>query len=104
MGSITEIRTRPIMRMVETETGRTRCEHDAPHSARRDERRSFFRRAINIRRNELSMPMQLFRGVRIVLHFHRHRLAFFEVQQRSWELTVIADRRDDPFRCDFDRT
>src|SRR5882724_196037 len=57
--SCVEIRTRPIMRVVETETGRTRSEHDAAHSVRRDERSSFLRRAIHIRRNELSVPMQL---------------------------------------------
>jgi hypothetical protein len=73
-----EISTRPIVRVVETETGGTRDEGDAPHSVRWDERRSFLRSAIHIRRNELSMPMQLFWGIRVIVHLDRHRLAFFE--------------------------
>jgi len=104
LGSITEIRTRPIMRMVETETGRTRSEDDAPHPARRDEGRPFLRRAIHIRRNELSVPMQLLWGVRIVVYVYRHRLALFEAQQRSRELAVISDRGDDVFGSNLDCT
>ena len=48
--------------------------------------------------------MQLLGGVCVVVYFDHHWLAFFEAQQRAWKLTVIGDRRDDPFRCDFDRT
>ena len=46
-------------------------------------------------RNELPVPMQLLRGVRVVVYFDRHRLAFFEAKQRPWELAVISDGRDD---------
>src|ERR1700674_762958 len=76
--SCVEIGTRPIMRVIETQTRRTRSECDAPHSARCDEGRSFLRRSVDIRRNELSVPMQLFWCVRVIVHFEGHRLALFE--------------------------
>jgi hypothetical protein len=75
-----EIGTCPIVRVIETETGWTWSEHNPVRSARRDEGRPFLRRAIRVCRNELSVPMQLLRGVSIVAHFHRHRLAFLETQ------------------------
>jgi hypothetical protein len=43
-------------------------------------------------RNELSMPMQLLRGIRVVVYIHRHGPAFFEAQHRSRKLAVIGDR------------
>src|SRR6266478_26121 len=101
--SSVKLGTCPIARVIEAKTGGTRSEHNPSHPVRRDERCPFFRRAIHIRGNELSMPMQLLRGVRIVVYFHRNRLAIFEAQQRSWELTVVRDCRHNAFRCDLDR-
>src|SRR5712692_1319672 len=102
--SSVEISTRPIMRVIETEAGWTRSEHNPAHSACWDERRPFFRSAIHIRRNKLSVPVQLLRGLRVVVHLNRHRLAFLEPQQGSGELPVVGDRREDAFRRNLDRT
>src|SRR6266852_3623840 len=86
--SSVEISTRSIMRVIETETGWTRSEYNLAHSACRDERRPFFRGAIHVRRNKLSVPVQLLRSVRVIVYLDRYRLSFFETKQRSWELTV----------------
>src|SRR6266849_8275510 len=99
-----EISTGPIMRVIETQARWTRSEHNPGHSACRDERRPFFRSAIHVRRNKLSVPVQLLRRVRVIVYFDRYRLAFFETKQRAWELPVVGERREDAFRRDLDRT
>src|SRR5216684_1483327 len=91
--SSVEISTRPIVCVIETETGWTRSEHNPAHSACRDERRPFFRSAIHVRRNKLSVPVQLLRSVRVIVYLDRYRLAFFETKLLSCELTVGGDRR-----------
>ena len=75
-----EIGTRPIVRVIETETGWTRSEHNPAHSARRNERRPFFRSAIHVSGNHLAVPVQLLGSVRVIVHFDRRCLTFFETQ------------------------
>jgi hypothetical protein len=55
-------------------------EHYPAHSARRDERRSFFRSAIHVSGDHLAMPMELLGSVRVVVHLDRYLLAFFKTQ------------------------
>ena len=48
------------------------------------------------------MPMQLLRRIGIVENIHRHLLAFFEADERTGELTVVRDSREDLVRRNFD--
>ncbi len=52
----------------------------------------FLVNAIYIRRNMESMPMDHFVDVGVVLHFHDHRLAFRDAQQRTGNLPVVSHR------------
>src|SRR5882762_4912558 len=92
------------MRVVKTKARGPRSKHNPAHSVRGDERRPFFRCSVHIRRNELSMPMQLLPCIRVVMHFDRHRLTLFETQQGTRELTVVDDRRNDALWRDLNRT
>jgi hypothetical protein len=71
---------------------------------RRNEWCTFFRRAIHLCRDHLTVPMQLLGGIGVVVDLNGGGLIFFETQQRSWELTVIRYRRDDMLWRDFNRT
>jgi hypothetical protein len=99
-----EIGGRAIVRVIETETGRPRRERNAAHSVCRDEGRPFFLCAVNIRRDELPVPVELLRCVRIVVHVDGHPLALFETKQRPGELTVVGDCGEDVLGRDFDGT
>jgi hypothetical protein len=57
-----------------------RDERDAPASLSGNEGRAFFRRAIDIGRQKLPMPVQLLGRVRLVINIDRDCLAFFEAQ------------------------
>ena len=68
----------PIMRVIKTETRRSRLENYSAHSVRRDEGSSFFGSAIHVGGNHLAMPVQLLRSVCVVVDFDRRWLIFFE--------------------------
>jgi len=61
----------PIVRVIETQTGRTRSEHNPAHSVCGNKGRPFFGSAIDVSRNHLAVPMQLFGSVRFVVYFDR---------------------------------
>src|SRR5712692_10976619 len=86
-----KIAARAVVCVIETETGRSRSEHDTAHSVRRDEGRPFFRRAIHVRRNKLSVPVQLLRSVRVVVNVNDNLMHFFEQKQRYGEMKVVGD-------------
>jgi len=79
-------------------------ERNSAHPMRGDERRAFFRCAIHVRQNHLTVPMQLFGSVRVVVDIDGRRLALFETQQGSWELTVVSVRGNDVLGSNLDRT
>jgi len=64
---------------------RTRCECDSPMAVRRNERRAFLRRPLDIDRHELAMPMQLLRRVYVVVEIVSPR-----ARPRDWQ----RDTRD----------
>ena len=57
----------------------------------RNEGRSFFRRAVDTGRHQLTMPVKLLRRVGVIEHVHGNRPAFVEAQQRTGELPVVGD-------------
>ena len=70
--AVVQIRTRPVVRVIEPESRGTRREHDAAHSMCRDEWRAFLGSAIHVSGNELAMPMQLFGSIGIVAVSYTH--------------------------------
>ena len=63
----------------------------------------FFRRAIHIWRNELSVPMQLFWRVCVVVNLNRYWLALLESQERTGKLILVGEGRDNVFISDVNR-
>ena len=49
------------------------------------------------------MPVQLLRGVGVVVDVNRHALAFFKPEKRAWELAVIGGDRNDSVGRKFNR-
>jgi hypothetical protein len=96
-----QIGTRAIVSVVEPEPGRTWREGDAPPAVRRNERGAFLGGSIDVDRNFLTVPMQLFRCVRILVNFDRYLPPFFETKQRSRKLPILCNRRNDSFGRDF---
>jgi len=68
-----------------------------------NERRAFFGGSIDIDGNPLTVPMQLFRCIRIVVNIDRCRLPFFKTKQRSRKLPILCNRGNDSLGRDFDR-
>jgi hypothetical protein len=89
--------------VVEAIPGRLWDERDAAASVRGNERRAFFRGAIDIGRKKLPMPMQLLGRVRLIVNVDRDLFAFFEAEQWPRELTVIGSRGEDAIRGQFHR-
>ena len=94
---------RADVRVIEAIAGRLGDERNAPASVGGNERRALFRRAIDIGRQKLPMPVQLLGRVRLVVNVDGDLPAFFEAQQRPGELTVIGGGGDDAIRGQFHR-
>ncbi len=73
-------------------------EGDAPRAASGDEWRALFRRAVDVHRNLLAVPMQLFRGVGIVLDIDDDPAPFVQAQERPRELSIVGRGGDDLVR------
>jgi len=82
------------MRVVEAEAGGTGQEGDRPPTVGRDEGRAFFRSAVHIGRDELTMPMQLLGRVGVVTDVDGDALAFFQAEHRTWKLAVVRSGGD----------
>src|SRR5471030_1927981 len=89
--------------VVEAIPGRLGHERNAAASMSGNERRAFFRGAIDIGRKKLPVPMQLLGRVRLVVDVDRELLAFFEAEQRPGELTVVGSCGDDAIRGQLHR-
>lgn len=63
-----KIRAGPKVRVVKPEPRGLRCEGDASRAVRWDVRGPFLRGAIDVARNELAMPMELFWDSRFVVN------------------------------------
>src|SRR5579863_2903989 len=78
-----KICSRPVMRVIKAYARWTGSERDAPLAVRRDERRSFLGRAINIHRHFLAMPMKLLGNIGIVEDVDRSGCTLFQPNQWS---------------------
>ena len=88
--------------MVKAKPRRTRTKGDAPYATSRDKRRSLLHGAVHISRQELPVPMQLFRCVSVIPDVDDHAPSLGEAQQRAGELAIIDLGRDDRIRPEFD--
>lgn len=91
------------MGMVEPESRGARRKRDAPHTMGGDKGRSLFRGAVHIRRQELPVPMQLFRRVGVIVDVDDDALSLRKTQQRPGKLAVIELGRDGCVRTEFDQ-
>jgi hypothetical protein len=66
--------------VVEAETGRAGSEGNPSHAVRWNKGRAFFRSAVYLGGNYLTMPMELLGSVGIVVNFYFGWLGFFEPQ------------------------
>ena len=90
------------MRVVPAAAGRTRSERKAPSPVRLNQRRAFFLGAIDLRRNQHSVPMNQLRRISLVDHINAHRFSFAHPQNRSRRRAVIANGRKNVRRVEFD--
>ena len=74
-----------------TNSGRPGSELIADMSTRRHHNAFFFAGSIDFRRDELSMPMDKLRSVRVVKDLDRDRLPFPQTDQGSWDFAIVAD-------------
>ena len=93
-----------IVRMIEAQTGRIRRERDAALAMCRDVRRSFLGSAIDVGRDFLAMPMQLFRRIGLIQDVHRHLLTFFKANERPGELAIVGDGGKNLMRRNLDKS
>jgi hypothetical protein len=91
------------MSVIETETRGTRRKREPAHVVRGNIWRSFFGGAIDIIRDELSVPVQLFRRVRVVVDVDGGLLAFLKAQQRAGKLAIVSDAGQNVLGRNFDR-
>ena len=61
---------------------------------RRDRGRIFFFDAVDVGRNNLSVPVNVFRRVRLVEDIHRDGDALAQADQRTRNAAVVPDRAD----------
>jgi hypothetical protein len=66
------------------------------------ERRTLFRRSVDIGRNELAVPVHLLRGIGLITEVNRDSLAFLETKQWTRELPVVSGDREDAVGGQFD--
>jgi hypothetical protein len=78
--------------VIEAKAGWFRHEGDAAHAMRRNVWRSLLGGAINISRNELAMPVQLFGRLGVVVDIDDDPLTFRKPHQRSRKLAVVKRR------------
>src|SRR5437667_5935352 len=78
-----------------THSGRARSERLPPHTLGCNVGRAFLRCAVYFGRHELAVPMQLLRRVRVIENVNNDLLPFLDPQQRSRELTVVRNSRND---------
>ena len=88
--SCTQVRPGADVGVIEAKSRRPRHKRNAAAAMGSDERRAFLRGSIHIGRNELPVPVQLFRPVGLVVNVDGHLLALFQAQQRAGKLAVVG--------------
>src|SRR5580693_10092450 len=88
----------------EAEPRRFRDKGDTTHPMRRDEGGPLLGGTIDIARKHLSVPMNEFRHVGIVVDIDHEPLSLLQRDQWPGELTVVERRRYDMLRRKLDET
>ena len=91
------------MGMHPTNPGRPGSELIADLSTRRYDNAFFFAGAIDVRGDELTMPVDELRRIGVVKDLDRDWLAFSQTDQRSWDLAIVADSADGLVLSDIDQ-
>ena len=92
------------MRVIKAQAGRFRYECDPPRAVRRHKRRAFLGCAVHIAGDHLSVPVDEFRCIRVVMDINNDPLPLLESQQWSGELAAVERGRNDVFGRQFDET
>jgi len=98
-----QVGTRSIVRVIEAEPSRAWREGDPPLALRRNKWSAFFGSSIHIDGNLLTVPMQLFRRIRVVVNVNRDLPPFRKTKQRSRKLSVVGNGGNDSLGRDLDR-
>ena len=100
----TEIVHGENVRVIEAEPRWLRNEVYAAHAMRRDIWRAFLGGAVNIDGHELAMPVQLFRGVSVIIDIDDDPLTLGEADERTRKLSIVERGRDDVLGRQFDQS
>lgn len=87
--------------VIEAEARGLGNERNSPDAVGRDEWRSFFGGAIDVGRNELTVPVQLLGRVGVVVDIDGDLLTFFQAEEGAGKLPVVGGDGDDAFGCEF---
>src|SRR5215472_3692882 len=98
-----KIRTSTIVGVIEAIPRGPGYERDTPLPMGGNIRGAFLGGPVHLDRNELPMPMQLFRGICVVLEVDGHLLSLLEPEERSRKLAVVSRDRNDLLRRNLDR-
>ena len=91
------------VRVIPARPDRPRLKRVLAAAVRGDERRSFFLGAVHVGSDELSMPVDKFRHVGVVVHIDGDALAFAKAQDGSRNFAVVSDRLDHDCPAQFRR-
>src|ERR1700681_183446 len=97
-----EIGAGTIVCVISPQACRIWRERNPAFAVRGNKGRTFLGGAVHIDRNLLTMPMQLFRRIRIVVNVDRDPVTLLEAKQRPRKLAVVYGGGDDSFRRDLD--
>ena len=75
--------------MVKAKARGLRHKGQSAHFVWRNEGRAFLRCAVDVARNHLTVPVDEFRRVGVVVNVDNHALAFFKAQERTRKLAVV---------------
>ena len=104
VGAETEIVHGNDVGVIETEARWLRHEVDAAHVTRRDVWRAFLGGAVNINGHELTVPVQLLRGVGVIIDVDDDPLTFGEAEEGPRKLSVVEGGRDNVLRRQFNQS
>ena len=76
--------------VIETESGGLGGERNSARAVGRNEGSALFGGAVDVRRDELSMPVELLGDVGVVVDVDGDGLSFFEPKQRAGKLAVVS--------------
>ena len=103
IGSAAQIRHRHDVRVHPARSRRLRSQAIPQVPVRRHHQALFLGGAIDVGRNDLAVPMDQLRRVRVVEQIHGHRHAFAHPDQRTRNAAVIPERADGVVLGDIDQ-